>query len=227
MTDIKGLYPLLGYEFHDQELLRLALSHRSAGRENNERLEFLGDAILGFIISEYLYSELPRASEGDLSRYRASLVKKSTLAAVARGLRIGEYLILGAGELKSGGKRRESILADSVEAIISAIYQDGGLEACRRVVLHWYRDRLTVLEPGDTRKDAKTRLQEHLQGKRQALPVYEVIDISGRDHDQVFSVSCRVSSLSLETGGKGSSRREAEQQAARLALISLGAEHNE
>lgn len=226
MIDVSGLYPQLGYEFSDQGLLRLALSHRSAGRENNERLEFLGDAILGFIISEHLYTELPLASEGDLSRYRASLVKKSTLAEIARELRIGEYLILGAGELKSGGKRRESILADSVEAIISAIYQDGGLEVCRRVVLHWYRDRFTVQEQGDTRKDAKTRLQEYLQGNHQELPVYEVIDISGRDHDQVFSVSCRVSSLALETGGKGSSRREAEQQAARLALISLGAEDN-
>lgn len=227
MIDVKGLYPLLGYEFSDQGLLRLALSHRSSGRENNERLEFLGDAILGFIISEYLYNELPQASEGNLSRYRASLVKKSTLAEIARELRIGEYLILGAGELKSGGKRRESILADSVEAIISAIYQDGGLEACRGVVLHWYRDRLTFQEQGDTSKDAKTRLQEYLQGCRQELPVYEVIDISGRDHDQVFSVTCRVPALALETGGKGSSRREAEQQAARLALSSLGVEDDE
>lgn len=226
MSDITSLYVSLGYQFKNEGLLRLALSHRSAGRENNERLEFLGDAILGFIISEQLYSELPTASEGQLSRYRASLVKQSTLAELARMLGLGEHLILGAGELKSGGKRRESILADSVEAIISAIYQDGGYPECRRVVLHWYQGKLSELAMGETRKDAKTRLQEYLQAQRKNLPVYKVTAIAGKDHAQIFTVSCHIESLQLTTGGKGHSRREAEQQAAQLALVSLGVEDN-
>lgn len=226
MSDITSLYASLGYQFKNEGLLQLALSHRSAGRENNERLEFLGDAILGFIISEQLYSELPAASEGELSRYRASLVKQSTLAELARMLGLGEHLILGAGELKSGGKRRESILADSVEAIISAIYQDGGYPECRRAVLQWYQGKLSELTMGESRKDAKTRLQEYLQAQRKRLPVYEVVDIAGKDHAQIFTVSCRIESLQLTTGGKGNSRREAEQQAAQLALTSLGVESN-
>lgn len=221
MTDYSGLYKSLGYEFDDPSLLRLALSHRSSGRSNNERLEFLGDSILGFIIAEQLFNELPTAREGELSRLRAGLVQKSTLADIARELEVGSYLILGQGEKKSGGPRRESILADSLEAIISAIYQDAGLDVCRRVVISWFRTRLDSLEKETVQKDAKTRLQEYLQARKMRLPVYDVEEVIGKDHEQTFHVLCRIEALQLNISGMGGSRREAEQQAAEEALQAL------
>ncbi len=211
----------LGYRFRHPALLETALTHRSAGRRNNERLEFLGDAILGFVISEALYQRFPEASEGQLSRMRASLVKGETLADIARDLDLGEYLILGSGELKSGGYRRESTLADAVEALIGAIYQDSGLEAAREFVLRHLGERIGELDPAGILKDPKTRLQEYLQARGQPLPRYRVTAIRGKTHDQVFEVACHVEGLDEPTRGTGSNRRKAEQAAAAAALARL------
>lgn len=210
----------IGYDFKDQALYELALTHRSYGANNNERLEFLGDAALNFIIGHAIYQKLPETSEGDLSRYRASLVKGKTLAEVARELGIGENLKLGGGELKSGGHRRESILADAVEAIIGAIYLDGGMAACEKVVLAWFAERLDNLSETSL-KDPKTQLQELLQSRGKSLPVYEVVNITGEAHDQYFTVTCSVEGLPTPTVGEGSSRRSAEKKAAAAALSGL------
>lgn len=210
----------IGYDFKDQALYELALTHRSYGANNNERLEFLGDAALNFIIGHAIYQKLPETSEGDLSRYRASLVKGKTLAEVARELGIGENLKLGGGELKSGGHRRESILADAVEAIIGAIYLDGGMAACEKVVLAWFAERLDNLSEISL-KDPKTQLQELLQSRGKSLPVYEVVNITGEAHDQYFTVTCSVEGLPTPTVGEGSSRRSAEKKAAAAALSGL------
>ncbi|TNF05631.1 MAG: ribonuclease III [Gammaproteobacteria bacterium] len=210
----------IGYDFQDQALYELALTHRSYGANNNERLEFLGDAALNFIIGHAIYQKLPETSEGDLSRYRASLVKGKTLAEVARELGIGENLKLGGGELKSGGHRRESILADAVEAIIGAIYLDGGMAACEKVVLAWFAERLDNLSEISL-KDPKTQLQELLQSRGKSLPVYEVVNITGEAHDQYFTVTCSVEGLPTPTVGEGSSRRSAEKKAAAAALSGL------
>ncbi len=214
----------IAYKFKDEALLRLALSHRSSGKSNNERLEFLGDSILDFIVSEVLYQRFPEASEGDLSRMRAELVKKNTLAEMAREINLGGVLILGSGELKSGGSKRESILADALEALVSAIYLDSGIEACRVEVLSWLGSRLDDLKVGiDTPyKDAKTRLQEHLQSKKLSLPVYTLAVLEGKDHEQQFTVSCKVDLFKQAIKGYGTSRREAEQQAAALTLQKIG-----
>ena len=212
----------LNYQFVDSDILRLALTHRSAGKKNNEKLEFLGDSILGFIIAEELFKRFPKANEGDLSRLRADLVQKSTLAEVARELDFGASLILGSGELKSGGARRESILADTLEAVISAIYLDAGLDVCRSKVLQWFASRLKALDLKDPNKDAKTRLQEYLQAKQKKLPVYEVQEVTGKDHQQVFIVNCIVVLLKQPVPGHGKNRREAEQLAAEKALSELG-----
>ncbi|SDR79465.1 RNAse III [Halopseudomonas litoralis] len=214
----------IGYSFKDQDLLVLALTHRSLGGRNNERLEFLGDSILNFVAAEALFERFPQAREGQLSRLRARLVKGVTLAELAKGFELGEYLRLGSGELKSGGFRRESILADTTEAIIGAIYLDSGMEAARERILLWLTGHIESLTLVDNNKDPKTRLQEYLQGQHIDLPQYEVIDVSGEAHCRVFRVECRAAPLTGHTFGVGSSRRLAEQEAAQKALIAMGVE---
>ena len=215
----------LGYEFRDESLLVTALTHRSKSFVNNERLEFLGDAILGFIVAEILYSRFEEAPEGQLSRFRSSLVKKDTLAHLARKFSLGDYLLLGAGELKSGGFRRDSILADAMEAILGAMYLDGGIDSVRRFITENLKQRVDKLSlAGSDSKDPKTSLQEFLQARHLELPVYEVTSTVGDDHNQSFEVSCSVSGLEEPVIGKGTSRRRAEQAAARLALEQLEVE---
>lgn len=215
----------LGYFFADLGLLELALTHRSLGGKNNERLEFLGDSILNYVIAEDLFHRFPKAKEGELSRLRASLVKGDTLAELAREFGLGDYLKLGAGELKSGGFRRDSILADAVEGIIGAIYLDAGMDVCREHILAWYRQRLDATSLKIVTKDAKTRLQEYLQARRHGLPQYDVVDIVGDPHDQTFFVHCQVELLDEPIKGKGNSRRIAEQNAAAKALKLLDQKH--
>lgn len=185
---------------------------------NNERLEFLGDSILGFVIADELYRRFPQAAEGELSRCRASLVKGDTLAKLARILKLGDYLQLGPGELKSGGFRRNSILADAFEALIGAIFIDGGLAAATTFITLNYRPMFETLSIEDAGKDPKTLLQEYLQGRKMALPDYEVVETSGSAHQQTFTVACRVEEYKVETHGVGSSRRKAEQASAEAAL---------
>lgn len=208
----------IGYAFTQSALLSQALSHRSVGRHNNERLEFLGDSILNHLVAEHLYVAFPRAREGSLSRMRAEMVKGETLAAVARELKLGEYLMLGPGELKSGGHRRDSILADALEALAGAILMDGGLEACRRFVVQVLESRLAALQDVELDKDPKTRLQEYLQSRGLPLPDYQLMDVSGNDHDQEFRVSCRLVKPKSAAEGTGRSIRRAEQEAAKTAL---------
>ena len=219
--DLQRLVSRIGHSFTDAGLLRLALTHRSCGSHNNERLEFLGDSILNFTIGEALYRRFPTAREGQLSRLRSQLVKGETLAEIARELALGECLILGEGELKSGGCRRDSILADALEAIIGAVYLDAGMETCRERVLIWYRGRLEALSPDTSQKDPKTRLQEYLQAKKAPLPEYKVVEVSGEAHAQAFTVECRVTLLDQPTVASASNRRAAEKQAALNALRRL------
>lgn len=232
MTDAQvkaaRLQRALGYEFADPALLELALTHRSAGNRNNERLEFLGDSIVNHIIAEALFQKFPAAHEGDMSRMRASLVKGDTLAELARELELGEHLILGSGERKSGGRRRGSILADAFEAVVGAILLDSGVDTCRQRVLTWFDERLAGLDlkEGGADKDPKTRLQEYLQGRRKPLPQYELLGVLGDDHNQQFQVACRVSKPVLVVEGTGSSRRKAEQAAAKTALERLVSNDN-
>lgn len=214
---LKRLCPTLGYRFSNAGLLEDALTHRSVAGANNERLEFLGDAILNFVIAAELYQRFPQAREGDLSRLRASLVKRDALAELAGKLHLGDYLSLGPGELKSGGQRRASTLADALEAVIGAVYLDGGFEAGRDVVLGLYRDSLQNLTSSVGIKDPKTRLQEYLQSRRQPIPQYNVIDVAGEAHAQTFRIECRVTGI-LPTEGVGSTRRRAEQEAAEQSL---------
>lgn len=218
-TDI--LCRALGYRFSDQDLLEQALTHRSASGSNNERLEFLGDSILGFVIANELYERFPVASEGQLSRLRASLVKRDTLAKLARQFALGDYLNLGPGELRSGGQARASILADALEAILAAIYLDSGYAITREVILNLFEARLRVLDLDAQQKDPKTRLQELLQARKLALPNYEIVETSGTPHDQVFVVRCSIDELDLVEQGTGSSRRRAEQEAASRLLQEL------
>lgn len=220
-ANLNELSKKLGYTFTDINQLKLALTHRSFGGSNNERLEFLGDSIVNFVIAEALYHRFTEAREGQLSRLRARLVKGLTLAEVAREFDLGDYLQLGSGELKSGGYRRDSILADAMEAVIGAIYIDAGMDVVRERILDWYKDRLTKLNLNDTQKDPKTLLQEYLQSRQQSLPKYEVISVEGEAHDQTFTVECQVVLLKDKTLGIGSSRRNAEQQAAKNALSVL------
>ncbi len=210
-----------GHAFADRGLLTQALTHRSAGTPHNERLEFLGDAVVGLIVAEALYRRWPKADEGALTRARAELVRESSLAAIARSLDIGADLILGPGEMKSGGHRRDSILSDALEALVGAIYLDAGFEACRRVVLPWFEDAVNETPAGKVDKDAKTRLQEWLQARQRALPVYELVAESGDDHAKSFRVSCTVVEPPLSAVGEGSSRRAAEQTAAEAVLTLL------
>jgi ribonuclease-3 len=218
-NDLDRLMARLGYRFNDIELLALALTHRSVSRHRNyERLEFLGDAQLGQIISVALFERFPDAAEGQLTRMRASLVRGQTLALVARELGLGDYLVLGGGELKSGGFRRDSILADALEAIIGAILLDGGESPCRKVVLDWFDERLRIITPQSAQKDAKTRLQEWLQARKHELPAYEVLSVTGQAPKQTFEVACSLPDLSRQFTASGASRRRAEQQAAEQAL---------
>jgi ribonuclease-3 len=226
MLALARLQKALGYEFTDPQLLTRALTHRSAGSRNNERLEFLGDSIVNHIIAEALYRRFPRASEGAMSRMRASLVKGETLADLAREMALGEQLVLGPGERKSGGHRRASILADALEAVVGAMLIDSDVEQCRAHVLRWFGPRLEQLGDGGGRKDAKTRLQEFLQGRGQPLPVYELLAVVGEDHEQQFSVRCKLDKPPLVAEGSGSSRRKAEQAAARTALEELAKDGN-
>ncbi len=221
---LQRLLQTLGHDFYDVAWLELALTHRSvSGSRNNERLEFLGDSILNFVIADFLYQRFPSENEGRLSRLRAMLVKQETLAAVARDLKLGDYLHLGPGELKSGGFRRESILADAVEALLGAIYRDSGdMILCAERVRAWYGPRLDEMAQETVLKDSKSRLQEWLQRHRQPLPVYTVTDISGEAHNQSFRVTCEVPGLAVPTQGAGPSRRHAEQEAAAAALAQLG-----
>jgi ribonuclease III len=207
------------HAFADPGLLAQALSHRSAGAPHNERLEFLGDALLNLIIAEQLYLRWPKADEGAMTRARAELVRESTLAGIARALDIGAKLTLGPGEMKSGGHRRDSILADAVEAVIAAFYLDAGFDACRRAVMPWFEPLLAALPPlHQVGKDPKTRLQEWLQARQRPLPVYSLIEESGDDHDKTFRVGCTLGDQAITTEGRGSSRRAAEQAAAEAAL---------
>ncbi|WP_415882155.1 ribonuclease III [Neptuniibacter sp. QD72_48] len=221
---VSDLARRIGHPFADESLFELALTHRSCGKKNNERLEFLGDSILNFVIADDLFARFPQAKEGELSRLRARMVKGVTLSEVARELGLGDYLRLGSGELKSGGFRRDSILADAVEAIIGAIYLDSDMETARGFILSWFKARLEKLDLNETLKDSKTRLQEFLQSRRLALPTYELINVEGEAHDQTFYIDCTVAGLAKPAKGIGSSRRQAEQEAAKHALIELQVE---
>jgi ribonuclease III len=211
----------LGHRFRDAALLRAALTHSSAGEANNERLEFLGDAVLALLVAETLYARFPGANEGELSRLRASLVKRETLARLARGLVLGPHLVLGEGEKRSGGAERDSNLANALEAVIGAIYLDGGIDACRTEVLPWFAGTLANLVRNGLCKDPKTELQERLQSHHLPVPIYDVTDIAGPPHRRVFTVNCASAALGVPVSGQGSSRRRAEQAAAQAALVLL------
>lgn len=217
-NDEKALCKRLGYTFHDKKILHRALTHRSVSGPNNERLEFLGDSILNFIIAEAVCDYFPALHEGELSRLRANLVKGVTLAKLAREFKLGECLILGVGELKSGGFQRESILADSFEAIIAAIYIDGGLEICRELVLRWFEKRITDPKAIEKLKDPKTALQEYLQARKMALPEYTILKVAGEAHAQIFHVECIVPGTDIVTKSSDTTRRKAEQGAAKEFL---------
>ena len=210
-----------GHRFVDDSLLRQALTHRSASPRHNERLEFLGDALVNLFVAQALYERWPKADEGALTRARADLVRESSLAAIARELDLGERLQLGPGEMKSGGHRRDSILADALEALVAAIHLDAGFETCRATVLPWFLSRIEALPAGKVGKDAKTRLQEWLQARQAELPEYTLIDSVGEDHEKLFRIRCSVRTPELDADGQGSSRRVAEQQAAERLLQQL------
>ena len=218
MEPLEVLTRRIDYAFNNIAYLQTALTHRSAKSNNNERMEFLGDAILSYLISIELYDRFPNAKEGELSRLRASLVKGETLGKIANEIKLGDFLHMGSGELKSGGYRRSSTLADAFEALIGAVYLDGGLEAARQFIQLFYADRLDQCDPSKAAKDPKTRLQEYLQAQSHPLPDYEVIETLGKAHNQTFKVECRVEGLSSPVYGEGSSRRKAEQMAAMAAL---------
>lgn len=211
----------IGHRFAEPQLLAQALTHRSAGAPHNERLEFLGDGIVNLLIAEALYQRWPKADEGALTRARAELVREASLAAIGRQLELGERLTLGPGEMKSGGHRRDSILADAVEAVVAAIYLDAGFETCRATILPWFETALAALPVGRVEKDAKTRLQEWLQARQRTLPAYELISETGDDHAKLFRVRCVLAEPALVTEGEGTSRRLAEQQAAAAAIEQL------
>lgn len=215
---------LIGHAFADRALLTRALTHRSAGALHNERLEFLGDSIVNFLVAEALFDKWPTADEGALTRMRAELVRESSLAAVARSLGLGNRLLMGPGEVRSGGFRRESILSDALEAVIGAIYLDAGMTACREVVMPWFVNGIAALDPkGDTGKDAKTRLQEWLQARQRALPAYTLVSESGEEHARTFHVACRLDD-GTSAEGSGKSRRQAETRAAEAILTLLNAQ---
>lgn len=222
MPELDKLCTRIGYQFKDYELLQLAVTHRSySGKNNNERLEFLGDSILNFVVGKALFDQFPAGKEGQLSRLRANLVQGVTLAEVGKQLELSQCLLLGAGELKTGGSRRESIIADAVEAIIGAVFQEAGFDVCRTMVLNWFAPRMAKLALSDTVKDNKTRLQEYLQGEKLPLPLYEITAVTGESHSQSFVVQCVIEGLTDTFMGSGPNRRRAEQQAAGKALATL------
>lgn len=206
------------YTFSNKDLQKLALTHRSTASNNNERLEFLGDSILGFVISKELFQRFPDAQEGQLSRLRASLVKGDTLAIIARELELGNYLLLGSGELKSGGFRRSSILADAFEALIGAVYLDSDIHKTEQFILQFYKERLDNCDPSKAEKDPKTQLQEILQAESSALPVYTVLKTGGEAHNQTFEVECFIEGHNIKQSATGASRRKAEQAVAQKIL---------
>ncbi len=212
---------IAGYVFRDPALLAQALTHRSAGAPHNERLEFLGDALVGLVVAEALYLRWPKADEGAMTRARAELVRESSLARIARGFELGARITLGPGEMKSGGHRRDSILSDALEAVVGAIYLDAGYDACRAAVLPWFEPHIDALPAGGIGKDPKTRLQEWLQARQRPLPAYELLSESGEEHARTFHVRCQLAEPALEAEGSGSSRRAAEQEAASAILSQL------
>ncbi|MBN1378086.1 MAG: ribonuclease III [Gammaproteobacteria bacterium] len=218
---LNDLEVLIKHKFTDRDLLRNALTHRSVSGNNNERLEFLGDSILNFVIASELYHRYPQAAEGDLSRLRASLVNKDSLAELSSRIKLGDWLYLGSGELKSGGLRRKSILADALEAIFGAVYLDAGFEAACNLILHLYQPFFDNPIDPEILKDPKTRLQEWLQARKRPLPLYELVNASGKPHEQTFTICCVIEGYEQEILGKGKSRRKAEQQAAENALLRL------
>jgi len=218
MNELESIQKRLGYQFQTPAILETALTHRSANKNHYERMEFLGDAVLNLVISSQLYQLFPQASEGDLSRLRAHLVKGESLSTIAGELALGEFLRLGSGELKSGGFRRKSILADVMESIIGAIYLDTGFPAAQEFILRIFADKIAVVGEVKNLKDPKTRLQELLQARSLPLPEYDVVNTSGQAHNQRFEVSCRISLLESPVIGSGSSRRKAEQAAAEQVL---------
>jgi ribonuclease-3 len=217
-------FRLPGYDFVEPGLLAQALTHRSAAPAHNERLEFLGDALVNLIVAEALYRLWPKADEGTLTRARAELVRESSLAAIARSMDLGAHLVLGPGEMKSGGHRRDSILADALEAIVGAIHLDAGFDACSKAVLPWFEAAIAALPPPNKiGKDAKTRLQEWLQARGKPLPVYRLIGESGDEHAKQFRVACAIAEPAIECEGEATSRRAAEQIAAECVLKQVDA----
>lgn len=221
MQDLERLYKGLNYRFVHTDLISRALTHRSKGFHNYERLEFLGDSILGFIIAEWLYHKFPDIGEGKLSRMRAAVVRRGSLAQIARNIGLSDWLVLGEGELKSGGFNRDSILADTVEAIIGAIYLDTDLSAAREFIIHHFHAILQNIDPSAVYKDAKSRLQEVLQRRGLPVPTYTIVNTMGAPHDQTFEVACEVAGHDETFIAVGTSRRKAEQLAAQKALVKL------
>lgn len=221
MSHADRLAAALGHRFREPRLLQQALTHRSFGSAHNERLEFLGDSVLNCVVAGLLYDRFPMLAEGDLSRHRARLVRQETLAGLAVGLGLGDCLALGEGELRSGGARRPSILADALEAVFGAVLLDGGYDTCRSLIEGLYGPLLAALDPNESGKDPKTALQEALQARRHALPRYGLVEIRGEAHAQEFEVECLIPELSVRCTGSGSTRRLAEQNAARLALQAI------
>ena len=218
ISDPRRLSKRIGYTFKQPELLRQALTHRSHGSPHNERLEFLGDSVLSLAISTKLVHDFPKLAEGDLSRMRAHLVKEPTLAEIAQALNLGDYLFLGEGELKSGGFRRPSLLADALEAILGAIFLDSDFAETSRVIEALYAPTVALLDPKNLSKDPKTQLQEYLQSRKLSLPQYEIVATEGEAHAQHFKLECIISDLDIRAPGAGASRRKAEQEAAQLAF---------
>lgn len=217
-NNIGQLQQRLGYQFIDPDLLTLALSHRSVAAENNERLEFLGDSILGLVVTDFLYREFPQAREGDLSRMRSHIVRGESLAEVAKQLALGPDLLLGSGEMKSGGHRRDSILGDTVEALIGAVYLDRGIEAAREIVTAWFKSFFDSALQAQPVKDAKTALQEWLQHGNKPLPDYQLVSTGGEAHSRLFTVSCKIAAVEAAMTATASSRRRAEQMVAEQLL---------
>ncbi len=221
MSNARQLQERLNYSFSDEQLLTLALSHRSCGSNNNERLEFLGDSILGLTITDILYRDFPKAREGELSRMRSHIVRAESLAEVAKSLELGSNLLLGPGEMKSGGHRRDSILGDTVEALIGAVYLDAGLDRARSCIELWFKNLLGTALEVQPIKDPKTSLQEWLQQRGKPVPEYKLINTGGEAHSRLFTVSCKIAAVEKEMSATASSRRKAEQMVAEQLIIEL------
>ncbi len=219
--NVRQLQERLNYRFTDESVLMLALSHRSCGSHNNERLEFLGDAILGLSVTDILYRKFPKAREGELSRMRSQIVRAESLAGVAKQLELGSELLLGPGEMKSGGHRRDSILGDTVEALIGAVYVDTGLAAAQSCIALWFEELLAAASEADSIRDAKTSLQEWLQKRGKPVPDYTLVNTGGEAHSRLFTVSCKIAAVEKEISAVASSVRKAEQMVAAQLLIEL------